>query len=400
MEPSRSAAPPGPVPAQRRGRRGLLGALTAGALLLALGACDAVPDLPGRGPAPAATSAAPVDPAQVAGADMVPVDPSWLCDPGAGDPPFSSTGPGVLTPGTVAVDGNDVLVTGAFTLDDEHAYGGFVPEGMMLPASAENRGLPAEGFAGELGVEGAPIPPMVVRERVELPAAGSPPTAVTARLRLGTCDDAPLPDGQYLLRLRGGGIDGPGRGGEDAGWSASGDVLLDVVDGALHAVPGAVTAPSGEIPADLSALACRAPLAAVGDGDGLRVTVGDPASRVPAAAGEDEIGAGITAQVTVTASTPGTRALLQGIVVTDPATGSVVAGARSSTEIGLQWVDQEGVSRAETAWTTHGGCFTSALPPGPYRAHGFAVTVDADGATHVVLSEPWDVEVTAETPAD
>lgn len=38
--------------------------------------------------------------------------------------------------------------------------------------------------------------------------------------------------------------------------------------------------------------------------------------------------------------------------------------------------------------------------PGPYRAHGFAVTVDADGATHVVLSEPWDVEVAAETPAD
>src|SRR5699024_7427007 len=129
-----------------------------------------------------------------------------------------------------------------------------------VPAHPENRGAPAPGFEGELGVDGAPVPPIVGRERVELPGDGPAPSAVTARLTLGTCDDAPLPDGQFLLRLSGGGIDGPGRGGDDAGWAASEDVMVDVVDGALEVVPGAVSAPSGEVPVDLSPLHCGAAL--------------------------------------------------------------------------------------------------------------------------------------------
>lgn len=403
MSVAKRAVPPGTERPGRSGARRPLGALAAGLLVLALGACDGPPSLPGSradSESPAA-SAAPMDPEQLATAATTPVDPSWLCSPGAGEPPVRSTEPGVMTPGTVETDGNDVLVTGAFALGEEHSFSGFVPEGVVLPASAENRGLPVQGFEGALGVVGASTPPMVVRERVEVPGDGTAPSAVTARLTLGTCDDAPLPDGQYLLRLSGGGIDGPGRGADDAGWSASEDVLLDVVDGGLRPVPGAATAPTaptGEIPADLSTLACRAPLAARGDGDGLAVTVGDPSTSVSTAIPDSELGTGVTAQVTVTSQDVGTRALLQGIVVTNPATGSVVAGARSAADVGLQWVDAEGVSRPETAWITHGGCFSSALSPGTYRAHGFAVTVDDQGATHVVLSEAWDVEVTAEEP--
>ena len=92
---------------------------------------------------------------------------------------------------------------------------------VLVPVHPENRGAPAPGFEGELGIEGAPTPPIVVRQRVEVPGAGATPSpsAVIARLTLGTCDDSPLPDGQFLLRLTGGGVDGPGRGEDDAGWS-------------------------------------------------------------------------------------------------------------------------------------------------------------------------------------
>ena len=34
-----------------------------------------------------------------------------------------------------------------------------------------------------------------------------------------------------------------------------------------------------------------------------------------------------------------------------------------------------------------------ALAPGQYEARAVAVTVDAEGATHLVLSDPWDVEI-------
>lgn len=373
-------------------------ALGAAALVLTLGACDA---LPGGGPSGAddpTTAAAPMDSGTVASAESTPVDPSWLCLPGEGDSPIRSTDPGVLTPEALSAEGNEVTVSGPFHLGADHSYHGFVPEGVLLPAHPENRGAPAPGFDGELGVAGAPAPPLVVRARVEVDGEGAAPSAATARLTLGTCDDSPLPDGQYLLQLSGGGVDGPGRGDDDAGWSASEDVLVDVVGGELRAVPGAVTAPSGEVPADLSALACRAPLSAVGEGDGLEVSVADPATSVSTAVPEDAPGAGVTAQVTVTAQDLGTRALLQGIVVTNPGTGTVVAGARNATDIPLQWIDEDGVARSETAWTTQGACGSDALRPGSYRAHGFAVTVDQAGATQLVLSEPWDVEITDAAP--
>src|SRR5699024_12257646 len=87
-------------------------------------------------------------------------------------------------------------VSGPFHRAEAHRDRGFAPVGVLVPAHPENRGAPAPGFEGELGVDGAPVPPIVVRERVELPGDGPAPSAVTARLTLGTCDDAPLPDGQ------------------------------------------------------------------------------------------------------------------------------------------------------------------------------------------------------------
>ena len=384
-------------PARRRPRRArTVAALAAGTLVLSLGACEALPSLPGSGsaaPSSGDPSAAPaMDPDAVAAAESVPVDPSWLCRPGEGEPLAPSTEGGTFTPEAVHTEGGDIQVSGSFRLAPDHDYRGFAPEGVLLPADPENRGVPAPGFDGELGVEGAPVPPIVVRGRVEVPGEGPAPQAATARLTLGTCDDAPLPDGQFLLRLRGG-VDGPGRGEEDAGWGASGDVLVDVVDGRPEAVPGAVTAPSGEIPAELSPLGCRAELAPVGDGDGLTVTVEDPSVQVPTAVPDGEDGAAVSGTVTVTSQDHGSRALLQGIVLTDPATGTVVAGARNTPEIPLQWIGAEGVTRTERAWTSHGACGADALAPGQYEARAVAVTVDAEGATHLVLSDPWGVEV-------
>src|SRR5699024_9969977 len=162
-------------------------------------------------------------------------------------------------------DGSVLEVSGPFHLAEGHRYRGFAPVGVLVPAHPENRGAPAPGFEGELGVDGAPVPPIVVRERVELPGDGPAPSAVTGR--------PPLADGQFLLRLSGGGIDGPGRGGDDAGWAASEDVMVDVVDGALEVVPGAVSAPSGEVPVDLSPLHCGAALRPLGEGDDLTVRV-------------------------------------------------------------------------------------------------------------------------------
>ena len=368
-------------------------------LALALTSCEGSP---GDDPTDAATSsptAAPIDPQDVASSTSTAVDPSWLCRPGEEDSPVRSTEPGIMTPESVSAQGNELTVTGAFHLEADHSYQGFVPEGLLLPADPTNRGAPAPGFEGELGVDGAPAPPMVVRKRVEVAGEGPAPSAATARLTVGTCDDSPLPDGQYLLRLSGGGVDGPGRGTDDAGWAASEDVLVDVVGGALRAVPGAVSAPTGEVPVDLSALACRAPLKAVGSGDGVQVSVADPTTSVSTVVPDDAPGAGVTGQVSVTSDDPGTRALLQGIVITDPESGAIVAGARNSPVAALQWIDEDGVTGAETAWTTQGGCGSDALRPGTYRAHGFAATVDGDGATQLVLTDPWDVEVTDEAPA-
>ncbi|ATG51458.1 hypothetical protein CFK38_07885 [Brachybacterium vulturis] len=384
-------------PVRRARRAGA--ALASAVLAFSLSACDALPGRSGSGAETSSPAAAePMDPAAVAAAESTPVDPSWLCRPGAGTPPVASTAGGTLTPQTVRAEGNVLEVSGRFRLEADHHYRGFAPVGVLVPADPENRGLPAPGFEGELGIAGAPVPPIVVRERVEVSGDGPAPSAVTAHLTLGTCDDSPLPDGQFLLRLRGGGIDGPGRGEADAGWSADGDVLVDVVDGAVEVVPGVVTAPSGEVPVDLSPLQCGARLVPLGEGDELTVEVADPTTRVSTRVPEDELGVSVSAQVTVTSPDLGTRALFQGVVLTHPGTGTVVAEARNTPRISLQWIDEDGVTRTGRAWTTREACGPPALRPGEYRAHAFAVTVDEDGATRLVLSDPWSVEIVDEQP--
>lgn len=396
-----------PLPRSRRGvrrprRSTSLAALSTVLLVCCLSACDPIPARPDAGsdeqPTTPPASAAPMDPAEVAAAESTPVDPTWLCRPGEEKAPSPSTTGGTLTPLNVRAEGNDLEVSGPFHLEPEHEYRGFTPTGVLLPAHPENRGVPAPGWDEQLGVEGAPVPPIVVRERVEVPGDEPAPSAVTARLTLGTCDDAPLPDGQYLLRLSGGDLDGPGRG--DAGWSTREDVLVDVVDGSAEAVPGAVSAPSGEIPADLSPLHCGATLAPLGDGDGLGVEVAEPTTEISTVVPDEEVGSSVTAEVTATSPDRGTTGLFHAVVLTDPGTGSVVAGARNTTTIPLQWMDADGVTRTERAWTSQGACGPDALGPGTYEAHGVVVAVDADGATHIVLSKPWTVEVVDEDPAD
>lgn len=393
--------------------------LAAAALALSLAACDAFPGARQDNDEQATPSAAAptLDPAAIAAAEQVSVDPGWLCRPGEGEDPVPSREGGTMTPRTVSAAGNEVTISGDFALEDGAAYGGFAPEALVLPADPTARGLPADGADVEPGTPDSPVPPMVVRARVEVPAGAEDgnedatdggatdegparaPSAVTARLTLGTCDDAPLPDGQYLLRLSGGGMEGSGRPAERSGWTASEDVMVDVVEGRLRAVPGAVSSTDGEIPADLSSLACGTELAPVGDGDGLAVRAEDPTTTIPAEIPRDSVGDGARARVTVTSTDHGTRALLAGIVVTDPATGTITAGARNAEAIPLQWLDAEGATTGETAWTTHGACH-GALSPGTYRAQAFAATVDAEGATHLVLSEPWDVQVVPGDGAD
>lgn len=375
--------------AARRLRR----VLAASTLLLTLAACDGLP----RDQDPTSADPAPtMNPTEVAQSEPATVDPSWLCAPdGEAEAPAYTPEPGEFTPETVQAEGSTVTISGAFDLEDGYEYGGFAPDATIVPADPAHRGTPADGYDTHLGTANAPAPPIVVRERVEVPAEGATPSAATAQLTLGTCDDAPLPDGQYLLSLRGGGVDGPGRG-ED-GWSSSTPVMLDVVDGELQSVPGALAASDGEVPADPAPLHCRAPLEAVGDGDGLSVAVSRQESRVSTQVPEEEVGVSVDARVTVTSKDLGTRALLQGVVLTNPSTGTVVAGARNAEAVGLQWIGAEGVATAESAWTTRGTCTRAPLEPGDYAAHGFAVTVDDEGATHVVLSDPWTVEVVEES---
>ena len=164
-------------------------------------------------------------------------------------------------------------------------------------------------------------------------------------------------------------------------------------------VPGAVSAPSGEVPVDLSPLHCGAALRPLGEGDDLTVRVADPTTRVSAHVPEDELGVSVTAEVTVTSPDLGTRALFQGVVLSDPRTGAVVAGARNAPTSALQWIGEEGVTRTGRACTSRGACGPDALRPGEYRAHAVAATLAEDGATRLVLSDPWTVEVVEEEPA-
>ncbi|MEE1618350.1 hypothetical protein [Brachybacterium sp. J153] len=380
-----------------RGARSLCAALGALALVLALGACDLLGD--SRSPEESETTAAasPMDPAEVAESAGTAADPAWLCDPGGGHdapsvPDDDDSDPGTarvgaLTPQSVTAEGSEATISGPFSLPDGTEYTGFAPEAVIVPADPLQRGAPAAGWAEVLAGRPAadsPAPPIVVRERVEVPADGPAPSAATAHLTLGTCDDSPLPDGAYVLRLL----------AADGTWAADGDVLLDVVGGTARAVPGAVTAPDGEVPVDLSGLTCRAAPATVGDGDGLTLAVADPVTTLPAQPGEDGTARGVSAAVTVTAAEPGSRTLLQGIVLLEPSTGTIVAGARNADRLPLQWIGPEGVTRTETAWTTTETCTRGTLEVGELHARAFAVTVDADGATHVLLSDPWTVTIT------
>lgn len=385
----------------RGSQSGLSAALGAALLTLALVGCDPFAgrsaDDPADGPTP--VDLQPMDPAAVAAAPNTPVDPSWLCRPGEVDPPepAGEEAAGTLVPSAVTADGNLLEVTGYLHLAPEDSYAGFSPVGVLVPADPENRGAVAPGFTGELGVKGAPVPPIVVRERVELAGEGAPPATGIARLTLGTCDDSPMPDGQYLLQLSGGAPSGTAEEGGTAQWSATEEVLVDVVDGTLEVVPGAVTAPSGEVPMNLSPLHCGATLAAQGPEGALAVEVTDPTTEITAATDGaeegDETGGAVTAQVTVTSQDHGTRALFQEIVLTDPRTGAVVAGARSAGTAALQWVGTEGVTTTGHAGIGHSSCGRTALEPGTYTAHAVAATLDAEGTTAIALSEPWSVEV-------
>ena len=374
-----------------------LAALAATLLALTLAACDALPGTAEDSPAAeAAPSAQPMDPAEVAAAQSTAVDPTWLCRPGEGDSPLPQSTDGArMTPQAVHAEGHEITVSGPFQLGPEHSYDGFRPEGVLLPVHPDNRGLPAPEHEGALGEEDSPIPPMVVRERVEVPAnTGAPaPAAVSAHLTVGTCDDAPLPEGQFVLQLS-----GALAGGDDSGWAASEDVMVDVVDGRLRAVPGVVSAPGGEAPADLSPLACHAVLEPVGDSAGYRMSVEDPSTEVSRAPREDGSPASVTASLTVTSPDHGTHSLFQTVVVVDPETGRIVAGARNASEIPLHWMDEEGVTQQERASVTGSLCGARALSLGTYRAHGVAVTLDEDGRTELLVSDPWDVEIHDEAP--
>lgn len=371
-------------------------AAAAGALLaILLSSC-----LPGAS-SPEETTAAPaptMDPSQVAAAELTAVNTSWLCEAGDDGQPEHSGSPGVVVPREISADGDQVQVTGTLDLEDGYEATGFAPDALVTPAHAENRALPADPFAGTAGAEDYPLPPIVAIERVETELTGEPPATVSARLRLGTCDGAALPDGPYLLSLAGGGIESPRRGENPAGWLASADVLLDVVDGQVRPVPGALTAPSGEIPVDMSGLACGTALTATdADAASLAISVQTPPTSLPAAPA-DEGPVMLSADVTVTAPTPGTRGLLEGIVITNPTTGTIVAGARHADVIGLGWIPEEGITSTVSTPTTQGTCSRRPLAAGAYQAHGFALSVGADGGTELSLSDPWALEITA--PAD
>lgn len=382
--------------AERRARpsrsRRLTAALGAGVLALTLAACDLLPGAGDEEPSTSAAPAAPMDPGQVAGTAQTSVDPGWLCDPGGdheapdGLTDVGAAATGALLPQVFTADGATVTISGPLSLPAGTDYAGFVPEAIVVPADPARRGAPATGWedvlAGRSDAD-SPAPPIVVRARVEVPADGAAPSTATAHLTLGTCDDAPLPDGMFLLRLV----------AADGTWAADGDVLLDVVGGEARAVPGAVTSPDGEAEVDLAPLACRAGLAPVGDGDGVALTVADPVTTVPAASGADGAARGVSATVTVTAAEAGTRVLLPGIVLVEPSTATIVAGARSADRLPLQWLGADGITRTETAWTTTETCTHGPLDVGDYEARAFAVTVDAAGATQVVLSDPWTVQV-------
>ena len=133
--------------ARRLARPGRIVAAAAGALALAasLVACDALPGpLGGEDPASPAATAAPMAPEQVAGAETVPVDPAWLCEPGTAEDPLPSRDAGTLTPTSVQAEGNEVMITGDLALEPGAAYGGLAPEAVIVPAHPADRAAPAE----------------------------------------------------------------------------------------------------------------------------------------------------------------------------------------------------------------------------------------------------------------
>lgn len=363
------------------------------ALGLALTGCDALPGSGGTAPSAAPS---PMDPAQVEQAATTAVDPAWLCGTGGRDDPVPVRDRGTFTPESVSAEGNDVLITGAFQLDDPGTYTGFFPDALVLPAQPGQRGTVAEPYDMDLADPGAPAPPIVVRARVEVPSDGPPPIRATAKLTLGTCDDAPLPDGQYVLLLRGDG--GQGRAARDSGWAAPAPVLIDVAGGKVRPVPGVVTAPEDEGRIDPSGLRCGARLEPVGDGAGVTLELGDRTESISTVATEEDTAPAVTASLTFSTQEPGTRALLPAVVLTDPDTGRIVAGARNAELAPLHWVSAEGTTLPELAWVGHETCSGYALSPGTYTAHGAALTRDAEGTTHLILSTPWDVTVTDEEP--
>ena len=128
------------------------------------------------------------------------------------------------------------------------------------------------------------------------------------------------------------------------------------------------------------------------------MSVENPSTEVSRAPREDGSPASVTASLTVTSPDHGTHALFQTVVVVDPETGRIVAGARNASEIPLHWMDEEGVTQQERASVTGSLCGARALSLGTYRAHGVAVTLDEDGRTELLVSHPWELEIHDEAP--
>lgn len=334
-----------------------------------------------------------MDRAQVRAAELTPLDTSAQCtgDHRSWERSGPPEGAAALIPHRLHTDGDEFLLEGH--LDTEAAPGELTrlaPNAEIAPADPQHRSLPAP--AATEGSSGT-VPPLIGLARVESSLERTPSTVAT-RMRIGACDGGRMPDGPYVMALDGEGFEPTDGAPSDPSWQTSSPVLIDVVDGQLQPVTGAVTAPAGEIPAETSLLACGAIPEGARAEPGLQVRAEDHRTSVPAT-GTDGQAVGVDATLRIVPERPGTRALLEGIVITLPGTGQIVAGARSAETVGLQWLGADGISTTTTAWTSTDTCSHRPLEAGTYRAYAFVLTVNGDGSSAVVLSNPWDVEVTA-----
>src|SRR5699024_6389812 len=145
----------------RPGRRRRAARVTAAcALVLTLGACDPTP---GPSEPTGLSRTGPMDPDEVAAAELTAVGTDWLCGTqDSADRPTHTGDPGVLTPATVSTDGDEIMVSGAFdpgTARSDLAQ--VVPDILVAPAHADNRGVVADPYSAEPGSSQYPQPEIV-----------------------------------------------------------------------------------------------------------------------------------------------------------------------------------------------------------------------------------------------